>query len=72
MILPNVTPFAKVYTEAGVFYDYLNKKYVQKVIDHSKEYVRGQVHTQGIENFWSLLKWTLWGTYEAVEPFHLT
>jgi hypothetical protein len=36
-----------------------------------EEYVRGQVHTQGIENFWSLLKRTLSGTYVAVEPFHL-
>ena len=35
------------------------------------EYVRGSVHTQGIENFWSLLKRTLNGTYVAVEPFHL-
>lgn len=38
---------------------------------HVEEYVRGQVHTQGIENFWSLLKRTLSGTYVAVEPFHL-
>jgi len=36
-----------------------------------KEYVRGNVHTQGIENFWSLLKRSLSGTYVAVEPFHL-
>ena len=35
------------------------------------EYVRGEVHTQGIENFWSLLKRSLNGTYVAVEPFHL-
>jgi hypothetical protein len=35
------------------------------------EYVRGKVHTQGIENFWSLLKRGLRGTYVAVEPFHL-
>jgi hypothetical protein len=40
-------------------------------VDHSREYVNGQVHTQGIENFWSLLKRTLRGTYVAVEPFHL-
>jgi hypothetical protein len=36
-----------------------------------KEYVRGQVHTQGLDNFWSLLKRGLTGTYVAVEPFHL-
>ena len=38
---------------------------------HIQEYVNGQVHTQGIENFWSLLKRGLNGTYVAVEPFHL-
>ncbi len=40
-------------------------------MNHSQEYVNGQVHTQGIENFWSLLKRGLRGTYVAVEPFHL-
>ena len=40
-------------------------------MNHVEEYVRGQVHTQGIENFWSLLKRGLKGTYVAVEPFHL-
>jgi hypothetical protein len=39
--------------------------------NHLHEHVRGQVHTQGIENFWSLLKRGLKGTYVAVEPFHL-
>jgi hypothetical protein len=38
---------------------------------HSEEYVRGQVHTNGLENFWSLLKRNLKGPYVAVEPFHL-
>jgi hypothetical protein len=40
-------------------------------VNHIEEYVRGNVHTQGIENFWSLLKRGLNGTYVAVEPFHL-
>jgi transposase-like protein len=70
-ILKNVTPFAKVYTDEAVQYDGLEKKFVHKVVNHSQEYVNGQVHTQGIENFWSLLKRTLRGTYVAVEPFHL-
>ena len=39
-------------------------------MNHVKEYVRGLVHTQGIENFWNLLKRSLTGTYVAVEPFH--
>ncbi len=52
-------------------YDGLSRNFVHKIVNHSQEYVRGQVHTQGIENFWSLLKRTLRGTYVAVEPFHL-
>ena len=71
MILDNVTPFAKVYTDEHLGYQGLEKKFVHKVVNHSQEYVKGQVHTQGIENFWSLLKRTLRGTYVAVEPFHL-
>ncbi|HMG85074.1 MAG TPA: IS1595 family transposase [Terracidiphilus sp.] len=71
MILDNVTPFAKVYTDEHGGYTGLEKQFVHEVINHSHEYVRGQVHTQGIENFWSLLKRTLRGTYVAVEPFHL-
>jgi transposase-like protein len=70
-ILDNVTPFAKVYTDEAMQYDGLSKNFVHKVINHSHEYVNGKVHTQGIENFWSLLKRTLRGTYVAVEPFHL-
>jgi transposase-like protein len=70
-ILENVTPFAKVYTDEHSGYMGLEKKFIHKVVDHSREYVNGQVHTQGIENFWSLLKRTLRGTYVAVEPFHL-
>jgi transposase-like protein len=71
MILKNVTPFSKVYTDEHAGYDGLEKNFVHKVVNHSQEYVRGNVHTQGIENFWSLLKRTLRGTYVAVEPFHL-
>jgi transposase-like protein len=70
-ILANVTPFAKVYTDEHFGYDGLEKQFIHKVVNHSREYVRGNVHTNGIENFWSLLKRTLRGTYVAVEPFHL-
>jgi transposase-like protein len=45
--------------------------YEHKVVNHAVEYVRGNVHTNGIENFWSLLKRTIRGTYVSVEPFHL-
>jgi hypothetical protein len=41
------------------------------VVDHAVEYVRGEVHTNGLENFWSLVKRGLNGTYVSVEPFHL-
>lgn len=44
---------------------------VHEVINHANEYVRGHIHTNGIENFWTLLKRGLTGTYIAVEPFHL-
>jgi hypothetical protein len=47
------------------------KDYVHETVNHVEEYVRGQVHTQGIENFRSLFKRGLRGTYVAVEPFHL-
>ena len=48
-----------------------DKEYLQKVVNHAERYVDGQVHTNGMENFWSLLKRGLKGTYVSVEPFHL-
>jgi transposase-like protein len=50
---------------------YKGTNLTHEIVNHAAEYVRGQVHTQGIENFWSLLKRSLNGTYVAVEPFHL-
>ena len=44
---------------------------MHQVVDHAVEYVRGRVHTNGLENFWSLLKRGIKGTYVSVEPFHL-
>jgi len=52
-------------------YDGLEKDYQHAVIDHAVEYVNGNVHTNTMENFWSLLKRGLHGTYISVEPFHL-
>jgi transposase-like protein len=60
-----------VYTDHLASYNQLNEEYVHNVIDHAEKYVDGNVHTNGIENFWSLLKRTLGGTYISVEPFHL-
>ncbi len=70
-ILDNVEHGSKVYTDAGVGFDNLHRHFVHEVVNHAEKYVSGQVHTQGLENFWSLLKRTLRGTYVAVEPFHL-
>jgi transposase-like protein len=61
----------KVFTDEHVGYNSLHYRFVHDIVNHSETYVKGQVHTQGIENFWSLLKRTLRGTYVAVEPFHL-
>ena len=49
----------------------LDKDYIHNVINHTECYVRGNVHTNGMENFWSLLKRAIKGTYVSVEPFHL-
>jgi hypothetical protein len=49
----------------------LQAHYEHQVVNHAIEYVNGNVHTNGLENFWSLLKRTLAGTYVSVEPFHL-
>ncbi|MGI8771575.1 MAG: IS1595 family transposase [Acidobacteriaceae bacterium] len=71
-ILEQVGFGSTVYTDGWVGYDGLNRKqFVHETVNHMEEYVRGSVHTQGIENFWSLLKRGLNGTYVAVEPFHL-
>lgn len=70
-ILHNVKYGSPVYTDDAVPYDDLRSRYVHEVVNHSEEYVRGHVHTNGLENFWSLLKRGLKGTYVAVEPFHL-
>lgn len=65
--------FTHVFTDGWVGYDKLSeyKNFTHKTVNHINEYVNGRVHTQGIENFWSLLKRGLTGTYVAVEPFHI-
>jgi len=60
-----------VYSDAFSSYGKLDNRYVHNVIDHAETYVRDNVHTNGIENFWSLLKRGISGTYVSVEPFHL-
>jgi transposase-like protein len=71
-ILDQIERGTKIYTDSWPAYDGLTKEqYIHDTVNHMQEYVRGQVHTQGIENFWSCLKRGLRGTYVAVEPFHL-
>jgi len=62
---------ANVFSDAHGGYTGLESSYIHSVINHAETYVMGNVHTNGIENFWSLLKRTLKGTYVSVEPFHL-
>lgn len=70
-IRKNVKAGTEMHTDAHLSYTGLENDYLHRVIDHAEAYVRGHVHTNGIENFWSLLKRGLKGTYIAVEPFHL-
>lgn len=74
-LLPHVTARvekgANVYTDALASYNVLGTDYVHGVVDHAEAYVDGQIHTNGLENFWSLLKRAIKGTYVSVEPFHL-
>ena len=67
----HVKPGARLYTDAWASYRGLDGDYEHLVIDHAVAYARGAVHTQGLENFWSLLKRTIKGTYVSVEPYHL-
>jgi ISXO2-like transposase domain/Transposase zinc-ribbon domain len=70
-ILAGVEKGSTLYSDGYPGYDRLRAEFIHETVNHVDEYVRGQVHTQGIENFWSLLKRGLKGTYVAVEPFHL-
>ena len=62
---------AALYTDALLSYEGLETDYAHKVVDHAAQYVDGRVHTNSLENFWSLLKRGVSGTYVSVEPFHL-
>jgi transposase-like protein len=62
---------SNVYTDTLPSYKSLGSDFAHQTVDHAEAYVVGQVHTNGLENFWSLLKRGLHGTYVSVEPFHL-
>jgi len=72
-ILRNVKFGSTIYTDNAVAYDNgLQRRFVHDIVNKTEAYVRGQVHVNGMENFWALLKRALRGTYVAVEPFHLS
>ena len=60
-----------LYSDELLSYEGLAAKYAHRVIDHAVKYVDGKVHTNGMENYWALLKRGINGTYVSVEPFHL-
>ena len=70
-IRKHVEAGAALYTDALLSYNGLEGDYAHKVVDHAVQYVDGRVHTNGLENFWSLLKRSISGTCISVEPFHL-
>ncbi len=69
----NVRRGSEVFSDGWKAYNGIDERsrYIHNVINHAEKYVDGNIHTNGIENFWSLLKRTLKGTYVSVEPFHL-
>jgi transposase-like protein len=69
-IREHVLAGSALFTDALKSYEGLDE-FQHEVVDHAVEYVRGEVHTNGLENFWSLVKRGLNGTYVSVEPFHL-
>ncbi len=67
----HVEPGSALFTDEHGGYRGLSKEYKHEFVNHAVEYVRDNVHTNGMENFWSLLKRGLKGTYISVEPYHL-
>lgn len=70
-VLDHVEQGSKIYTDEAALYRTLPNTYTHAFVNHMERYVDGRVHTNGLENFWSLLKRGLNGTYISVEPFHL-
>lgn len=70
-IKKNVSGGSILFTDSLPSYEGMESEYAHKVIDHAVAYVDGQIHTNGLENYWSLLKRGLKGTYVSVETFHL-
>lgn len=71
LVRDNVEAGSALYSDALQSYSGLGGEFEHQVIDHAIAYVDGQVHTNGMENFWSLLKRGIHGSYISVEPYHL-
>lgn len=71
IIRANVALGTPVATDSHAGYNGLGEDYAHLVVNHAERYVDGIIHTNGMENFWSLLKRAIQGTYVGVEPFHL-
>ena len=71
-LLDNVEEGSQLMTDDGYNFAAFRENFVHDYVSHAHEYVRGNVHTNGVENFWSLLQRGLLGTYVNVEPFHLS
>jgi transposase-like protein len=67
----HVEPGSILMTDSLLSYRGLSRDYLHGYVNHAQEYVRGMIHTNGIENFWSLLKRTVKGTYVSVDPLHM-
>jgi transposase-like protein len=71
-LFTHVARGSTVFTDAHFAYQGISPFFQHEVVDHAVQYVEGQVHTNSLENFWSLLKRSIKGTYVSVEPFHLS
>lgn len=71
MVREHVEPGSQLMTDSLLSYRGLSADYVHQYVNHAVEYVRGNVHSNGVENFWSLLKRAIRGTYVSVDPQHL-
>ena len=67
----NIEPGSALYSDVHPSYSGLEGLYSHRTVDHAERYVDGRVHTNGLENFWSLVKRGLHGTYVSVDPSHL-
>ncbi len=70
-IRPHVETGSQIYSDDAGYYWRMDSEYAHEIVNHAEAYVRGNVHTNGLENFWSLLKRSIGGSYVSVEPFHL-